>query len=450
MPKITLSKGRIVARHPLCNKVLNWGVRKMTPDQQADMLRKVQRLIEKAPKILADAPTGLDTRVTDPYFAALSAEYGVEIDDSGLVDGIVNPGNERALQRYMAFKGEHGSLQKRCDDLAGERDDYRRQLDELVKRSGEKSKHDYEISIEQGWQQFEKRFKLRKHSPLERANVMRRVKCVLEKLGMSRSFGELKLADIEDAITASLPVSEAERSKRSSDIKRFFRFCCQAEEANGMGVSKDPSTLLKYLTPKQLQRLRRRAGMVVAADDPAEILPALELYWRALYATLCYTGMRVSECASLMWGRIDAENKIMSVLESEVKEDLKNERSSRAIRPFKEIWPIIELYKSSLAAPPEPKDLVFPRPSNGKSWFLASGKINHFTRGLTRALVRADMSDADAEEPGRRARRYWETRMRSIGRTDLIAVMGGHDAGIGLDHYTDTIKVVQAVTGPEF
>ena len=450
MSKITLSKGRIVARHPHCDRVLNWGVKRLPPDKQADLLRQVQRLIDKAPKILADAPTGLDSRVTDPYFAALAADFGLDVDHDVLVDGIVNAGNLVALQRYMAFKGEFASLQKTCNEVTGERDDLKRQLGELVKRAGEKSKHDYEITIDQGWQQFERRFKLRKESTLERANVMRRVKCVLEKLGMSRTFGELKLANIEDAITASEPISEAEKSKRSSDIKRFFRFCCLAEEANGLGISKDPSAFLKYMTPKQLQRLRRRAGMVVAADDPADILPKLELYWRALYATLCYTGTRVSECASLMWDRIDAETKIVSVLESDVKADLKNEHSFRAIRPFKELWPILTEYKASLATPPVTESLAFPRPSNGKSWFLASGKINHFTRGLTRALIRAGMSEDDAEEPGRRARRYWETRMRSIGRTDLIAVMSGHDPKIGFDHYTESLKVVKAVSGPEF
>ncbi|GMV84005.1 MAG: hypothetical protein AMXMBFR7_51890 [Planctomycetota bacterium] len=62
----------------------------------------------------------------------------------------------------------------------------------------------------------------------------------------------------------------------------------------------------------------------------------------------------------------------------------------------------------------------------------------------------AGMSKEEAKEPQRRTRRYWESRMRSVGRTDMIEAMGGHSREVGFDHYADLFKVVEALKGEDF
>jgi integrase len=222
---------------------------------------------------------------------------------------------------------------------------------------------------------------------------------------------------------------------------------CLPRTRNGLGFVANPALGLHYLGPKALQRKRRNQGLVIAADDPSDLLPTLDPYWRALYATLCYTGLRVAELAALAWNRVDAPNRLIHVLPSPEYTELKSELSERSIKPFKELWPFLESYRSSTSG----TGLIFPRPTSCKSWFLAvdgQGKVNHLSRDLSRALKRAGL--ADIKEPGRRARRYWETRMRSIGRADLIPVMGGHTDAVGRDHYTDSKRIVASVAGDDF
>ena len=97
---------------------------------------------------------------------------------------------------------------------------------------------------------------------------------------------------------------------------------------------------------------------------------------------------------------------------------------------------------------------MFPRPTYpGESWFLnvlSSAKPNHISRESSKALVAARMTETQACGPQRHVRRYWETRLRSIGRTDLVAMMSGHSPQVGLNHYPVALQVVQKVTGDDF
>ena len=158
----------------------------------------------------------------------------------------------------------------------------------------------------------------------------------------------------------------------------------------------------------------------------------------------------MGEACGLEWVKVDFDRRVLSIQPSAEHPGLKTVSSERPIKPFRKLWPILAEWRANRLN----ERLVFPRPTSpGESWFLnvlGSAKPNHVSRELSQALVAAGMTKTQACEPQRRARRYWETRLRSIGRTDLVALMSGHSPQVGLDHYTDALQVVQKVTGDDF
>ena len=114
------------------------------------------------------------------------------------------------------------------------------------------------------------------------------------------------------AIEDSQPRTEAEKSKRASNIKRFFKFICLPQAEDGLGFSTNPAASLEYLGLQRLQRLRRNAnGDVAIFPEPEKVLPLLDIYWRTLLGVMVYGGLRLAETAALTWGRIDFKRRIM-------------------------------------------------------------------------------------------------------------------------------------------
>ena len=435
-------KGTVVqARHPwIEKKVLRFGVARLTKDQKSEFQAKVDKLVVAAPRLRCEAPANTPNEVMDAYF--ISLETALPLTNI-LIDKDGNVLNAPSVLLDL-YRDKNEELESEKRKLEG-------QVAVLLKASGERSEAERSTSVRKCWERFEERFQCRIGSQgQERRNVLRRIKCVLESLGWERKYASIERADLERAVKASKPISETEESKRTVDLKRFFKFLCLPTAQDGLGFINNPAVTLQYLSPKELQRRRRARGLVVTADNPDDILPKLDIYWRALYGTLCFAGLRLSEIAALLWDRIDFDRRIISVLPTLEYDHTKSVLSERPIKPLKKLWPILEEFKAVRLN----EKLVFPRPLEPKeSWFLeviGAPKVNHLSRELSKALVKAGWTKERAEEPQRRARRYWETYMRSINRTDLIELMGGHTNAVGRDHYTDSLKVVEKVSGEDF
>jgi len=344
---------------------------------------------------------------------------------------------------------ELAEFRKRVSELERENESLRLRTTELVKALGERTDAEKRTTIAECLQHFNIHFHCRPGAKSEeRRNVLRRVRCVVEHVRQDAFYSQIKKADVLHAIERSLPRSETEKSKRTVDIKRFFNLLCEPRPEDGLGFTTNPARNIKYLGPAALRKKRRSYLKARIFDDPQEILPRLDPYWRALFGTLCFAGLRLAEAAALQWSRVDQKKHLILVEPTEIYPELKSEVSERPIVPFKELWPILEAY-----AHEKPHETwVFPRPlAPNQTWFLevcGTPKVNHLSRELSKALGKAGVEDT--REPSRKARRYWETRLRSIGRTDLIQIMGGHSEKVGRDHYTNALIVVQGITDDAF
>jgi len=87
---------------------------------------------------------------------------------------------------------------------------------------------------------------------------------------------------------------------------------------------------------------RRARGAFVTAGDPTDIMPKLPLYWRAFYATLRYAGLCMGEACGLEWVKVDLDRRVLSIQPSAEHPGLKSVSSERPIKPFRELWPILE------------------------------------------------------------------------------------------------------------
>ncbi|HLX61695.1 MAG TPA: hypothetical protein VKX17_10480 [Planctomycetota bacterium] len=302
--RASLKDGVVQCRHPwLENKVLRFGVGKMTPADQTQFQAELQKLLDATPRHEHEVPDGVREEIKARYLKSFASK-AIDID---LKASKQNPRELAGVQLALT--------EPMVDELSRENKRLRDQVESLLKATGMRGEAERNATMEGCWKRFEERFQCRMGSQKqERRNVLRRAKLVVEKIGWKTVYGSIEKADIEKAIDATKPVSETERSKRSVDIKRFFKFLCRPKAEDGFGFLNNPAQTLEYLSPKVLQRRRRGKGLVIAAGDPKELLPKLPLYWRTLYATLCYAGLRMAEAAALRWDRINFEKRVIGVL----------------------------------------------------------------------------------------------------------------------------------------
>jgi integrase len=441
--KAYLSGGVLQFRHPwLPERVLRFGLKKLPLVEHGEFLREAQTLLDRAPRTPREAPSRVRPALLDRYFKVIERATLVHVVTVEPDGGIPERDN---LDQFMKDRLELVDLRTEVKALRAENGRLQIRVDELVRALNERADEEKTTTVRQCFDRFAERYQCQPGTRAEeRYNVVRRVKCVLEHIGWEKIYAEIEKTHVLKAVEESRPQTEAEKAKRVASIKRFFRFLCLPRAEDGLGFATNPAMSLTFMGRQKLQQLRRnQLGDVAIFQAPETILPKLDLYPRALLAVLCYAGLRLAEAAALTWNRIDFEKRIIFVKPSDLYPQLKSTLSERPVKPFGELWPILEEFHAGRLH----DKLVFPRPfAPEKTWFrehFGSPRIANLSAYLSQRLKAVGL--ADVQEPSRRARRFWETRMRSIGRTDLIPVMGGHSEKIGREHYTNALEIVQSL-----
>lgn len=442
--------GTLTALHPWINKRIRIGVAKLTPLDRAAVQRDLQVLLDLAPKYEYEAAK-VDARAHAAYFKyfELMPEIIVEIDSDGnaYIGDIAVPIDSANLSQILDLKAAWAI--EREARLAAEASvkTLQERGEHLLRSIDAANDSENRMSVSACLELFKKYWKPKKAGATEYYQhlIKSRVTAIADAIGAGTRFGSVTQADVEAAVAKVSTKSEATKSHFSASAKLFFAFLQLPEAQNGCGFKRNPAKALRYLSPKQLQKKRRLRGEVVVAENVEPTLKAItETKWRALYGVLCYAGLRNSEAALLTWDCIDFEKKQVHVRPVEgLKDTLKNDISPRVLKPFVELWPILKTWKT------ESTDAYLFCRRNGKSYFRLAGKeagrLNHFSRDLKRALERSGVDSAEAKSPNRKARRYWESRMRASGLAHLIPVWGGHGDAVGLDNYTNSQAVSDRV-----
>lgn len=453
-PRIEID-GKFQFRHPWVNDDNDHGLvvcrsfAKLNPKQRGELEMQARTLLESSPKSRLDAPASVeDIDLLDAYFEPIeraltktSVEFEIQNDGIAVAAGIefknphhVHEETFELLARIVRLERALGEEKRKNEILTA-------QLESVVRYSGERNEAEKKATVQSCFDHFEKTFRCRNGSQEERGQVIRRIKIVLEHVGWARSYATITKVDLEAALDASNPVSETERSKRTKDIRRFFRHLCLPASEGGRGFSL-AMILVQTLTPKSpgaIQRDRRRKGLIKILD-PKPIVDdeTLSLYWRTLVGVLGFGGLRLSEAAGLEWDCIDFEARLIRIRETTIHKDLKSDMSHRDVRPFDEIWSILTDYKKVARH----KKIVFDRVhKTDESWFkMYKGKSRAIS--LPKRLSEVLGKRVTGGEIARRLRRYWETTMRTKGYGGLIEAMGGHSKEVGAAHYTQWEKVV--------
>lgn len=450
------SDGKFQFRHPWVNDDNGHGLvvcksfAKLNPKQRGELEMQAKTLLETAPKSRLDSPASVeDNDLKDAYFAPIErAQASTTVELEVLPDGIIIAGGVEIQDVHLAMREEMLKLlekNSRLESALGKADRtieiLTAQLDSVIRQSGQRAEAEKKATLQSCFDHFEATFRCRNGSQEERAHVIRRIKSVLDQIGWERSYATVTKINLEAAIEASKPVSETERSKRTKDIRRFFKYLCMPANEGGLGFSLAmiPVQTLTPKSPSAIQRDRRRRGLIGILDPKPIISDAtLGLYWRALVAVLGYAGLRLSEAAGLEWDCIDFEAGLIHVRATGIHAELKSEMSHRDVRPFAEVWPVLREYKGLARH----KKIVFDRVhETDETWFkLYKGKARVIS--LPKRLSEVLSKRVTGGETALRLRRFWETTMRSKGYGGLIEAMGGHSKEVGAAHYTQWEKVV--------
>ena len=448
----------LTSRHPKAvGKTIRIGVAKLSQAEKIQAQADLQKILDAAPLYEHESPPNIPEKIRKAYFRHIDPAPLVEIiiGDDG-VDGklwATVPNGEKEMLDQVIEKVHKAPLELELAKAKRDNARLEARVSDLLRLLDEKSDAERRTPLSYCLKQFKLNYTPKKADakPDYKPEVLRRVEVVVNALGLDQPYGSITMPFISRALSEMKTkqgglISEAEKSKRAADARIFFGWCCRSKEGGGLGFVKNPTLDLRSLTPRQLQKKRQAKGQVVVALEPKEILPKMpDLRWRTFYAVCCYTGGRAAEVAALSWERIEDDKKLISFwpLPDQGYESLKNDISERCLVPFAEIWPYLNAYKATFS---EPKGLLF-RQNNGKSYFRLKGKkrgrLNHVSKWLSRNLKKAGVEDA--KEPNRRTRRYWENRMRSEGKADLIPVFGGHSTEMGLSHYTNSRTVAETV-----
>ncbi len=453
-PRIAPS-GKFQFRHPWVNDDNDHGVvvccsfAKLNPKQRGELEMQAKTLLEAAPKSRLNIPPGVEIKgLLDMYFepveqAGMTTAVDLEILPDGIVKvaGMTFENVHEITERVIELLGKNAKLEQALGDEQRKNEILIAQLDSVIRHSGERCEAEKKATLQFCFDHFEKTFRCRNGSLEERTHVIRRIKSVLEHAGWDCSYADITKVDLEAALDASNPVSETERSKRTKDIRRFFKHLCMPANEGGLGFSLAmiPVQTLTPKSPSTIQRDRRRKGLIGILDPKSTVADeTLDIYWRALVAVLGYAGLRLSEAAGLEWDCIDFEAGLIRIRTTSIHTALKSEMSHRDVRPFAEIWPILRDYKRAARH----KKIVFDRVhETDETWFkMYKGKARVIS--LPKRLSEVLSKRVTGGEIALRLRRFWETTMRSKGFGGLIEAMGGHSKEVGAAHYTQWEKVV--------
>jgi integrase len=146
---------------------------------------------------------------------------------------------------------------------------------------------------------------------------------------------------LEDAVEACKPGDHGRYALKQA-TKQFFTELCKPRENNGLGFCKNPAAFLKPGSPLTIQNKRRAAGLVLTLDPRPLVTSALPLYWKTFTGLLGFAGLRASEAAGLLWADIDFDMRLIRIRPNEIHPGLKTDPSLRPIRPFPNLWPLLE------------------------------------------------------------------------------------------------------------
>ncbi|HLX62328.1 MAG TPA: hypothetical protein VKX17_13700 [Planctomycetota bacterium] len=290
-------------------KWIRIGVSKLSPSQQGQLLEDAQALLQKPPLLKSDAPK-VGQHLLNPYFKAIKSasrpEYQFDltrwpspvvenvetgqrektellgqIPDEYYVESGLPPPNIDSAQWFavMKFIQNLRDYISRIDGLlAAERREVER-LNNVIERQnrliGERGESEKKAVVRECLGHFEKNFRLKEGvSEAQRDDVIRRVKCVLEKLGMDSHYGKANENDLIQAVSASNPKSPRERARRIQAIKRFCTWLCRSKERGGLGFVGNPAAELRPESDKTIQSKRRAEGLV-STLDPVPLIAAL-------------------------------------------------------------------------------------------------------------------------------------------------------------------------------
>ncbi|MCY3019642.1 MAG: site-specific integrase [Planctomycetota bacterium] len=271
----------------------------------------------------------------------------------------------------------------------------------------------------------------------ERKLVLRRVRVSTEKLECK--LVSLTLESIMAAVaTASVGKSDAEKGKRSRDVKRFLVWASGAFNIRALAVL---AKQIRTISPSTIARSREVEIIPTVALDRyfAEPVKAGEaIYWHAMTATLVYAGLRLSELAALKWADVDLQDQLVSVRDGE--KLTKTTASNRVCHGCEELWPWLERLRPVTAF----SAFVFPRLSHGKfldqSWLERNGD-----RLRAHPLTLALRNHPLGRKVPMRARRTCRTLMLSRGTAPhLVDLQLGHSSSVGQAHYENARAIVLA------
>ena len=135
--------------------------------------------------------------------------------------------------------------------------------------------------------------------------------------------------------------------------------------------------------------------------------------------------------------------RLLRIRPNDVKTGMKTHDSNRIVKPFGNVWPILEEWKKAN----EGKRFVFNRPSNGKTWFTVyKGEprcvaLSHFMQD---ELKRRKFTPH--KEVARRLRRFWSTKMNEKGYGQYESAMAGHSKETAERAYQDRERLVLSAT----
>ena len=467
MGSVSLKNGMLQFRHCLVvesngyGKVVRKGVGKHTSDYQLEIQLGLEKLQQLKEPIRSDAEMKVSVAKDslDIFYDAME-EYNQS-------EECKNRGKEataiKAKKIWEAYskgtfpviksltKVEEEKLEKFIDDLfldireltvkVNKRDkkieELQHQIDGLVKATGKDIEGKKGLTLQQCLTHFENHVIC--SSERAKTDLVRRVKSVLESLGMDTVHSSLNMKQILDACNKVENTNE--KKYRLRDAKRFFTLLSFPPASNGLGLV-NPAAAIKPGQPE--------------AGDNETLNPELLIenaklsnYWKAFTASLGFAGLRLSEAASLEWGMIDEKTGLIHLRATAHYPKLKNEISERDVKPFTEFFEVLpSLKRESLH-----ETLIFPRPLTGnetknkdnETWFeMRDDKPAAIN--LSGAFIEAlkEATGATYEEPARRLRRWWETTMRMKGLSSVIEAMGGHSVQIGKKHYENHADVVHA------
>ena len=457
--RATNHDGVLQYRHPWVNdkdgkkgKIIRRGTGKLPPVDQNGILHECQILLDRAPKIRTDAPSGVREDLLDAYFDA----FGKKKKGAGLAE-LMDAVHDKASLSHATLKklgmnwiGEApptGEVWDKIIELQDEMDALKRENERLqsagkvfTRAVGERAESEKRMIVEEVHAHWEKHFRAKSES--QTIATKRRVKVVLECIGWQKRYVDITKADIQLGVKAS-KAGDFEKPKRIQAIKRFFSDVCNPKSENGLEFSVNPAKRLHAESLAKVQKRKIERSGIDTLDPRGVInIDGISLFIKTLVTMLGFAGLRLSEAAGLRWKDINFTDQTIRVMANEHKGNVKTSDSYRLIKPFPNLWPYLTDWQTS----GETDEILFPHMNDKtKMYFhkLHGGSESKcpLTKVLSRKLKKLKVSGSKF---ALRLRRWYSTTMYEMGYGAIETYMSGHSVKTALGHYVDRDTIVKA------